>query len=176
MATTILPSPQKRTADGDLATKRSILSRLSEDPNPDLEEWQKRIHTLTIENVASTRDTASQYMRAHLPETQGKEAEEYEDILGWWQGNIISVHAKTFEAELQDLDGRQSIAVIEKKSAGHAQQGEIRQGARFIYYVSRVERIDGAKTQSSIQFLPPYLHSERDKEVIKRRMAQLFEE
>ena len=101
-----------------------------------------------------------------------------EEILGWWQGRIVSVREKdkVFETELIDLDGKDSIAEIEFGSAGDSQQGDIRVGARFVFSVVRVDGPGGVETKSHLQFLPAYRWSKKDAANIEKRLNELFED
>lgn len=99
-----------------------------------------------------------------------------EEILGWWTGTITAIQRKTFTAEMIDLDNRQSIAEIERRAVGAAQQGDIQKGARFVYSVSRKDEPGGARTESALQFLPPYIWSDADERYVEKRVKELYQD
>jgi hypothetical protein len=125
----------------------------------------------------STKDGVDVNQRSGIEDTHPIETmpTANEEILAWFQGTVLSVGASSFEVELCDLEGTESVAVIEKRAAGHAQQGDIREGARFVYYVSRIDQIDGANTLSRIEFLPSYIHQSADEPLITQRLLELYD-
>lgn len=107
---------------------------------------------------------------------QNSKSSVQEEILGWWTGTVTAIQRKTFTAEIIDLDNRQSIAEIERRAVGAAQQGDIQKGARFVYSVSRKDEPGGARTESAFQFLPPYIWSDTDERYVEKRVKELYQD
>ena len=98
-----------------------------------------------------------------------------EEILAWFNGEITSIRGKSFLAELTDLEGKQSFIEVERRAFEPHEQGDIREGARFVYSVYRRIEPGGSTTSSTMQFLPPYVWSQAHEKYIEQRARQLYQ-
>jgi hypothetical protein len=129
-----------------------------------------------VQNPKSSMQGIRELDRNATTSPKERESEISEEILAWWQGVVVKNFKDSFDAEMTDLEGRQNIVEIEKKSVGHSQQGNICTGARFVYSITRVDKPEGAVTSSSIQFLPPVIWTRSSEDYIEKRINELYED